>query len=145
MNDPTQCDECGAIMSGTNIVVSDAGWAEIGVMSLIMGLGELGVPAVESTFDITFDATADPATWITDATEPGSQYANFNITTTSSDAQATLAQNGYSVTGTTSSGGPLMSNGINNYAFYIRNSTQTTGMMFNNGVNIIKYTFIGAP
>jgi RHS repeat-associated protein len=145
MNDPTQCDTCGAIMSGTDIVVSDAGWAEIGVASLIMGLGELGVPAAESTFDITFDATADPATWITDATEPGSQYPNFNITTTSGDAQATLAENGYSITGTTSSGGPLMSNGINNYAFYIRNSTQTAGMMFNNGVNIIKYTFIGAP
>ena len=100
--------------------------------------------AFEAPEALTLGDTAEtPVTWLTDATQPGSQYANFDATTTASDAQATLSSNGYSVTGTTSSGGPVMSNGTNYYSFYTRASTEAEGMMFKGGGNVIKYNLVG--
>ena len=115
--------------------------------SILGGAGLEMMGAFEAPEALTLgDINSQPAvTWLTDVTEPGSQFPNFNATTNASDAQATLSSNGYTVSGTSSTGGPVMTNGTNTYTFYGRTSLDgASGMQsFNGSGTIIKYTLVG--
>jgi hypothetical protein len=71
----------------------------------------------------------------------GTNPLNLGANISSAEAEANLLSSGYSVTGATSSGGNVLSNGTNAYSFYTRTSTNSYGMAFNG--NAVKYNLSG--
>ncbi len=66
---------------------------------------------------------------------------NFSAQISSAEAEANLLSNGFSVVGTTSTGGNYLSNGTSFYSFYSRTSNGAYGMIYNG--NVVKYNLTG--
>ena len=71
----------------------------------------------------------------------GSNPMNFSAQITSAEAEASLLSNGFSVVGTTSTGGNYLSNGTSFYSFYSRTSNGAYGLIYNG--NVVKYNLTG--
>ncbi len=103
-----------------------------------------GVAATAGSAISSYVALADSAvavTTLTNITRAGSQFANYAINVTVSEAQAALQGNGFIVT-KAQQAVTILSNGDSSYAFYIR-SSGGLGMVFTNGISTIKYTLSG--